>query len=252
MAENLINWRKQDTERLKKAVNDFNKKIRNLEKQENTLNLPETISYKETKENIATRSEFNRKVQSLEKFMKAGAEDLKITKGGEGLTKWEWQELLNQKKIAKNRLTKELEALNKPMKTGYSRVQMGSERAREIEDTLESLEKLGTSKGASFTRLKARVQMLGQKDLEMKQAKNFRDNLLNELKGISKNNPEMKKLYEHLKNIKNPLEFYNQARKSDVLIDFKEWYLNPNDYGDFVSYDEIADYVLTDMEIDII
>lgn len=245
MAENLINWRKQDAERLKKAVNDFNKKIRTLEKQENSLYLPETISYKETKENIVTRSEYNRKVQSLEKFMKAGAEDLKITKGGQPITKWEWQETINQKKIAKNMLEKELTTFSLPSKPG----QMGSERKAEIEDTIKSFEKFGTSKGAEFRRVKDRIQNLGRKDYKMWRLKIYRENILEQLKDISKNNPEMKKLYNHLKNITDPEAFYEETKNSGVMRDFSYWYKNPNDYGAFNSYDEIADFILEDFNI---
>lgn len=114
MAESLIRWNKQDEMKLQKAVNDFNKKIRRLEKEENNLQLPDTLNYQDLRENISTRSELNRRLSSLERFQKEGAENLYTTKAGEKLTKWEYQETIKQRNIAKNRLNKELEDLGIP------------------------------------------------------------------------------------------------------------------------------------------
>lgn len=114
MAESLIRWNKQDEMKLQKAVNDFNKKIRRLEKEENNLQLPDTLNYQDLRENISTRSELNRRLSSLERFQKEGAESLYTTKAGEKLTKWEYQETIKQRNIARNRLNKELEDLGTP------------------------------------------------------------------------------------------------------------------------------------------
>ena len=52
MADSQINWRHGDFIRLGQAVARFNKKINELQAEENKLYLPETISYAEAKENI--------------------------------------------------------------------------------------------------------------------------------------------------------------------------------------------------------
>lgn len=114
MADSLIRWNKQDEAKLQKAVNDFNKKIRRLEKEENNLQLPDTLNYQDLRENITTRSELTRRLNSLQRFQTEGAESLHTTKAGEKLTKWEYQETMKQKNIAKNRLNKELEDLGTP------------------------------------------------------------------------------------------------------------------------------------------
>lgn len=242
MAEYQIKWQKEDFSKLKKAVNDFNKKIRRLEKEEGLLYLPETIDYNSAVEEIKTRSEYSRKLKSLESFMKKGAEDLYITKGGEGLSKWEWQQLTNQKKIIKNRLNKKLEDIRKPNIMGRYNL-MGNEDEKAMEDTLKSIEKLNTIKGASFTRLKERIEVLGVKDYDMKRGIIYRDNLLNELKELANNNPELKSLYDHFNNIKNPNEFYQEVKKSGAMQDFFKWYKNIRDYGDFKNYEEMVDYI---------
>lgn len=249
MAENPIKWRTEDLTRLKKAVNDFNKKIRRLEKEENLLYLPDTITYIDTKNDITTRAEYNRRVKALENFMKKGAEDLHITKGNEGLSKWEWQQTLNQKRIVENRLNKRLAELDKPNKiTGIQRMRMGSEEIAEIESTLESIRNINKVKGAAFKRIKSRIEMMGVKDYDMKRNMIYRENILEELRKIKDTNPDLKGLYEHFKNITNPNEFYEEIKKSEVMKDFFMWYKNPKDYGSFDSYEAIKDYAINEIQ----
>ena len=88
-----IKWQQKDYLSLGRAVANFNKKINELQSEEKKLYLPELKNYKDIKENIQTRSELNRVINSLKRFSKEGAEDLYTTKAGEQLTKWERQEL---------------------------------------------------------------------------------------------------------------------------------------------------------------
>ena len=44
MAESYIRWQKSDYAKLRKAVSDFNKKLRNLQKTEYQVYLPDFIS----------------------------------------------------------------------------------------------------------------------------------------------------------------------------------------------------------------
>ena len=88
-----IRWQQKDYLSLGRAVANFNKKINELQKQEKKFYLPELKNYKDIKENIHTRSELNRVINSLKRFSKEGAEDLYVTKAGEQITKWERQEL---------------------------------------------------------------------------------------------------------------------------------------------------------------
>lgn len=114
MADSQIRWNRSDTATLSRAVRDFNKKIRELKNEENKLYLPEEVSYKETKENITTRRELNRVINSLKRFKKEGAEQLYTTQAGEQMTKWERRELGIQSGIAIRRLQREYNSLNIP------------------------------------------------------------------------------------------------------------------------------------------
>ena len=81
MANNSqIKWKKGDFISLGKAVSAFNKKINDLQNNENNLYLPDFKDYNNIKQNINTRKELNRQINSMKKFLKEGAEDLYITK----------------------------------------------------------------------------------------------------------------------------------------------------------------------------
>ena len=91
--QSKIRWKQKDYLSLGMAVANFNKKINKLQSEEKKLYLPELKNYKEIKQNIQTRQELNRVINSLKRFSKEGAEDLYVTKAGEQITKWERKEL---------------------------------------------------------------------------------------------------------------------------------------------------------------
>jgi hypothetical protein len=77
--QSKIQWKQGDYIKLGRAVADFNKKVNKLQAEENKLYLPSLIEYKEAKENITTRGELNRLINSLRRFNREGAEELYIT-----------------------------------------------------------------------------------------------------------------------------------------------------------------------------
>lgn len=218
MADSRINWKRGDFVRLGRAVSDFNKKINELNKEERKLYLPEKIDYKEAKENITTRRELNRLINSLRRFQKEGAEDLYITEGGETITKWERRELGIQSRIAQTRLRAELKNLEKPLESGYSRVQMGSIRAREIEAQIKNLKQIETKRGYEFNALKRRIMSQGASDYTMKKAIVFRENYLNEMKKYS-HFDNYDKLMKKLNSFSNPVSFFNFVSKNELTGD---------------------------------
>lgn len=114
--EYQIKWKKGDAIKLGKAISEFNKKINRLQSEENALYLPEKLSFAEEKENITTRKELERRIASLKRFQKSGAETLYRTRAGEEITRWERSELEKQKRIAERRIQKELAEINTPLK----------------------------------------------------------------------------------------------------------------------------------------
>lgn len=230
MAQSQIRWKRGDYVRLGQAVAQFNKKINALQSEERKLYLPETINYSEQKENITTRQELNRVINSLRRFNLEGAEDIYKTEAGEEITKWERQELGIQKGIVTRRLTQELKELNTPMESGYSRVQMGSVRAREIEAQLKNLEKLESKKGYEFERLRKRIHNVGVADYTMRKAITYRENYFLMLESY-KSFDNYDKLVAKLESIKNPVAFYEFVSQNELLADITFMYDMAMNFG---------------------
>ena len=218
MADGQINWKQGDFVRLGRAVAQFNKKVNELNREEKKLYLPETINYKEAKENITTRKELNRLINSLRRFQKEGAEDLYLTQAGEQISKWERRELGIQSRIAQTRLKAELKKLNEPQENGFSRVQMGSLRAREIEAQIKNLKQIETKVGYEFNMLKRRIASQGASDYTMKKAIVFRNNYIKEMEKYS-HFDNYDKLMKKLNSITNPISFFNFVSQNELTGD---------------------------------
>lgn len=215
MADAKINWKQGDFIKLGKAVADFNKKINRLQAEENKLYLPETINYKEAKENITTRRELNRLVNSLRRFQKEGAEDLYTTQAGEEISRWERRELGIQSRIAQTRLRNELKTLNEPTESGFSRAQMGSMRVREINAQIKNLKNIEGAVGFAFNKLRDRLARQGTSDYTMKKAIVFKENYLKEMEKYS-HFDNYEKLMKKLRSFTNPISFFNFVSQNEL------------------------------------
>lgn len=114
MAQNPIRWRPQDYLRLGKAVKNFNQQIIKADKA-NKMSvdfLPDLKNYRDVKNAITTRREFNRVIDSLSRVNKTDALDLIYLKGGQETTNWEYQETKRQAKLLERNLQKEIEQYN--------------------------------------------------------------------------------------------------------------------------------------------
>lgn len=250
--EHNIRWKKGDYISLGKAVSQFNKKINELQRQEQRTYLPDLVNYKDIKQDITTRKELNRVLNSLKRFGREGAEELYITQAGEEMTKWERKELGYQSRIAQRRLTEELKELNKPNNEGISRVQMGSLRVKEIEAQIRNLKQIETKKGYDFRRLRERIQTQGTLDYKFRKASIYRQNYFKALKEGASNFENYELFKSQLEKIKNPVEFFEFIQQSQALSDFLVWYDEENGtliYGGFGSNENAFNYGLEELGI---
>lgn len=103
-----IKWRESDEKTLAKAVRKFNAKRTRLIKQVPELEefLPSKISTKEIRERVKTRRDLKNELNSVERFMRKGAEKPIITKEGIKTTVYEKKEIslkvraINQRRAA--------------------------------------------------------------------------------------------------------------------------------------------------------
>lgn len=223
MGEHRIRWNRSDYARLGRAISDFNKKIKELETEENKLYLPEEKNYKLEKKDIQTRAELNRVINSLKRFSNEGASDIVENRAGQKMTRWQKNELNTQKAIAIRTLNAELRELEKPGKTGYSRIQMGSQQANSILATIRSLKKIEEKSGYEFNRIKIRIEDLGRKDYKMIKSIIYRENFMNAV-STNSNLEGYDLLLKKLNRYKNPINFYNYIKQSDVFSDIFLYY----------------------------
>lgn len=67
--QKLLKWTKEDERNLKKAVSEFNKKVRKLNQTRKDKSfIPSEIDYEASKDLITTRGELDRVLQSLGRF----------------------------------------------------------------------------------------------------------------------------------------------------------------------------------------
>ena len=232
--DSLIRWKRGDSIRLGRAISRFNKIINEIEVEERDV-LPEIRNFKEIKENINTRKELNRVINSLNR---ANEENLKQTReyaSGEALSAWEYAEVNK----AMRRAMRNLESERAGILASRESIGMGDERLSEIRAIENSLETLGSRKGAEFERVKGRIFSLGKSDYKITRDKQFQENFYKALEGIS-NFQNYEALKHELDKIKNPSKFYDYVKRSPVLMDLFLWYKESDSlfYGGFSDNQE--------------
>lgn len=131
-----IRWKQSDEAELKKAVRNFNDKIRRLEKKNPELKntLPDRVSVKEIKNLIETRQDLKRELNSLRRFSKRGAEELVTvpdSKYNLKITKWQKNEMsrrigvINRKRKERYKYLSEIEMTSRGQKLGYTKGDIG-------------------------------------------------------------------------------------------------------------------------------
>ena len=232
--DSLIRWKKGDYIKLGQAVARFNRIINELEVEDRSY-LPELKSYKNLKENIYSRKELNRVVKALRQATSENLEEIHTFLSGEEVSKWEFSQL----KKAKRRGLRTLEKERETILSRRESIGMGDERLSEIKAIEESFETLEEKTGASFKKLKERINYLGRSDYSLNKAITFRENFYKALEGIS-NYQNYEALKKKLDSIQNPIKFYEYVSKSPVLMDLFLWYKNPDAmfYGGFSDNQE--------------
>lgn len=245
--QSKIRWKRGDYIRLGKAVAEFNRTKSELETEENQLYLPEDISYNEVKSTIFSRKELNRVIKSLRQFGEKNVE--LVEEGGTYITKWQQSQNKAMQRTALKNLKNELQELNIPEFGEYSRVQMGSIEARQIERTIESIENFNLKIGEEYNRALLRIKSIGTDDYTLRKANTYRENVLNGLEDLKKRIPEFEDVYDYFSKIQNPITFFNTMQQSQAMQDFFDWYKGNERYASFKTHAEIAEYIINEYKI---
>ena len=247
--DSLIRWKKQDSIRLTKAINRFNREIK---KQDKSRNIPSKITYNEAMDRFVTRREFESLINSLNRADENTlGRDVELA-SGETITYWEYSESLRKKNIAGANLLNELDRINRERAESGNRY-MGEERISEIQATLDLLDSSYDSL-YNFNKRKRQLDFIGRSDYETAKNKVFMQNFLKAAENLQ-NFKNYDVLMKKIKSIKNPNKFYEVMKKSTILMDIFLWYKDDDGslvYSTFDTNEQAFDTALKeDLEIDI-
>lgn len=143
-----IKWRDSDEKELAKAVRKFNAKRTRLIKQVPELEefLPPKASTKAIKENVKTRRDLNNELNSIDRFMRKGAEKPIVTKEGVKTTAYEKKELQIKIRAINNRRAAERKKANVSTEKGT----MGTIRANNLQPKQVNIDKVKKSDWNKF------------------------------------------------------------------------------------------------------
>ena len=119
---------------LRRAVSNFNSKVKRLESVDREIDIPEKASITAIKERVTNKWELNREIDKLERFTQRNAEDLIKNKSGVVLSRWEFENIQREQRRLSARLLREIERYGKikPSEFGekqaLSYAQMGDDK----------------------------------------------------------------------------------------------------------------------------
>lgn len=246
-----IQMTNEDFITLEKAVNKFNKKVRELERlTDDSSYLPETRNFKEVLKSFETRDEFNRIIKSMNNFSTQKSSGVRVTlETGQEISRWELTELNRARRRAyKNLMTEKETILNERISIG-----IGDERLREINRQLEKVENVLKTNQRDFNRIKGQVFKYGSTDYYFKQDLLFQKNFLEAIKDLRYlENYDI--LLNEINKRKNPTDLWNWVKNSEILADIFLWYDDEKgnrSYGAFASNDQRLDRALEELGIEI-
>lgn len=246
-----IQMSNEDFITLEKAVNKFNKKVRELERlTDDSSYLPETRNFKEVLKSFETRDEFNRIIKSMNNFSTQKSSGVRVTlETGQEISRWELTELNRARRRAyKNLMTEKETILNERISIG-----IGDERIREINRQLEKVENVLKTNQRDFNRIKGQVFRYGSTDYYFKQDLLFQKNFLEAIEDLV-NLENYNILLNEVRKRENPTDLWNWVKDSEILADVFLWYDDKKgntSYGAFASNDDRLNAVLTELDIDI-
>ena len=175
---------KSSENELRKALNNFNAKIKRLETVDREIDIPEKESIAAIKDRVKTKWDLNREIDRLERFTKRNAEDLIQNKSGVVMSRWEYENLQKEQKRLNARLLREIENYGKivPKEFGEKQsatyAQMGDEKLSNLKARQRAIATKNISK-ANLNELKRLKVLLNKTAANYRKDKEvFYDNYL--------------------------------------------------------------------------
>lgn len=140
---------------------------------------------------------------------------------------------------------------------------MGSQREKEILAQIKNLDKIESTSGYDFYLTKQRIMTQGRSDYKMKQAINYRNNYIQEMKKY-RNYENYEKLEKKMNAVTNPLSFFelmsaneltqDLTYQSDEVLSQEEFNMYLNDLGietedEILTYEDEKNRILNELEV---
>lgn len=245
----IIKWTKQDKEALRKAVNNFNSKIRRLEKLGYDY-LPQIMSVREltntkdldNRRAIYSRRELRATIKRLQRFSERDVEKAVRLQSGEIVSYYEKRELQYAKSRAVRQLNRLMGEEQEKMKT---RLGLSSDQYYKYQATKNKILNVESLKGYDYKKTKELLEYNAYADREIRQANIWRENFINALKESNLKNKRI--LINKINSFKNPQLAFEFVTSSEVLKDLWLYYRDDADahtYGGFATNQEAFDYGL--------
>lgn len=216
---------------LKKAISNFNAKIRRLENVDKEIGIPEKENIKAIKDRINSKWDLNREIDKLERFTKRNAEDLIKNKSGVVLTRWEFENIQKEQKRLNARLLRDIERYSKikPQEFGkvqsVSYAQMGDEKLSNMKARQKAISRKNVMK-LNREQLKNLQVLLNKTSANYRKPKdifynNYLDGtLLNTAYFIGYDNEKIKYIKEKLSEL-TPTQFSKAFETEQALKDIQ-------------------------------
>lgn len=130
---------------LRRAVNNFNSKVKRLESVDREIDIPEKANITAIKDRVTNKWELNREIDKLERFTQRNAEELVKNNSGVVLSRWEFENIQREQKRLSARLLREIDRYGKikPSEFGekqaLSYAQMGDDKLYNLKSRYKAI-----------------------------------------------------------------------------------------------------------------
>ena len=204
-----IKWRKSDEKELAKAARKFNAKRTRLIKKNPKMEeyLPPKISTKKMKDEIKTRRDFKKALNSVERFMRKGAEKPITTKEGVKTTVYEKKEIEIKIRVINAKRAAERKRANVSTEKGT----MGTIRENNLKPKQVDINKI---KKSDWDKFKESVEKQSRDSYFQDKYDRYKKNLLKGLKdAFGEKGEELLKMAEQI-----PAEQLTQMYYDDPIL----------------------------------
>lgn len=204
-----IRWSKEDKKEVTNAVRKFNSKITRTIKKNPELAeyLPKRLTTKEFIEKIETRQDFKRELNSVERFMKKGAESPITTDKGIKTTKWEKKEVGLKVAIINRRRTIEAKKADVSTYKGT----MGTIESNNLKPKVYNIDNIRANDWDKYVKA---VEKQVRATYQDEKIEKYKQNYLNAI-------------LENLGDSEETMELYNYVQGLDAEFMYKIYYDDP-------------------------